>query len=266
MAALVLIWLRPVNPRGVTSPTEIYQGVWYSCEPVDSMDGSRGMVHLIKVDLKAPGVQIYATPLDPSATSQGAQYRLTFAKAVANQQNLAVLINGTLFDAGSRWALPGALASSNETMIAQGVVNHVHAHSYLLWFDRELIPRLETSKPPSRAALDAAWWGISGQGVALHQGKVSAYAGHEADARTMIGIDPSRRLLWLAVFEHASGHVAARTFAAAGATEAILVDGGSSSTMVIGAQAHGIEGGYLFGGHRPVATFFGVRAAPLHKP
>jgi exopolysaccharide biosynthesis protein len=48
-----------------------------------------------------------------------------------------------------------------------------------------------------------------------------------------------------------------------GARDAMLLDGGGSSAMAIGEGALNVARGALFGGWRPVATFFGVRARRL---
>jgi len=49
-----------------------------------------------------------------------------------------------------------------------------------------------------------------------------------------------------------------------GAREGMLLDGGGSSAMAIGQGARGIFPNILFGGSRPVATYFGIKAIPFH--
>jgi Phosphodiester glycosidase len=48
-----------------------------------------------------------------------------------------------------------------------------------------------------------------------------------------------------------------------GAKDGMLLDGGGSSSMAIGKGAAGVPAGVLYGGWRPVATHFGVRAQRL---
>jgi len=48
-----------------------------------------------------------------------------------------------------------------------------------------------------------------------------------------------------------------------GAKDGMLLDGGGSSSMAIGKGAAGVSAGVLYGGWRPVATHFGVRARPI---
>jgi hypothetical protein len=115
-------------------------------------------------------------------------------------------INATLFTSNSGWwpLMSGDLANSVETVVADHVVNHIWEHTYLLWFDDKLTPHLPPSKPPSAADLAAAKWGVGGQGVGLRDGKVGSGNDRNPDSRTAVGIDPSRKLLFLAVGQNIS--------------------------------------------------------------
>jgi exopolysaccharide biosynthesis protein len=222
-------------------------------------------MHLVRVDLTAPGIGLYLTPLDPQAVERGHQYRLADAASVLRRENLAVLINGAFFSADSGvFYRAGDWARGVQTVVADGKVSHVDPHSYMLWFDADLTPHTEFNKPPDEAKLRRARWGIGGGAVPLWKGKVrEGAAGHEMDRRTAIAIDSGRRLLWLAVFENASASAAARVLAEHGAQDGFLLDGGHSTTMLLGAKAAGARSGTLLRGLRPVATFFGVKADPL---
>jgi hypothetical protein len=105
--------------------------------------------------------------------------------------------------------------------------------------------------------------GNGSQAVWLHDGKVWSGAERQSDSRTAVGIDADRKLLFLAVAEWASPHLLLEQLAKLGARDAMLLDGGGSSAMGIGKGARGVARGALFGGSRPVATFFGVRARRL---
>jgi hypothetical protein len=50
-----------------------------------------------------------------------------------------------------------------------------------------------------------------------------------------------------------------------GGKEGMLLDGGDSSALAIGEGSQAIAPGILYGGWRPVATYFGVRARPVRK-
>jgi hypothetical protein len=184
---------------------------------------------------------------------------------VIKDERLAVAINGTLFTSKYGWRprLPGDFANGVETVVSDHVASHFWEHTYLLWFDDDLNPYLRPSKPPNPAELRQARWAIGGQGVGLHHGKVWSGVDRQPDSRTAIGIDADRKLLFLAVTEWASPHLVLEQLAKLGARDGMLLDGGGSSAMGIGEGARGLSRGALFGGSRPVATFFGVRARRL---
>src|SRR5262245_49468334 len=62
--------------REPQEPTEIYRGITYGCERIESSPGGSGLIHWVRVDLTAPGISLYVTPLDADAVAEGWQYRL----------------------------------------------------------------------------------------------------------------------------------------------------------------------------------------------
>ena len=231
--------------RCAPQPREIFSGVTYGCERLDRAEQGHGILHWVRVELGAPGIDLYVTPLDPSAVAQRSQYRLRWIENVVRDEHLAVAINGTLFTSEYGWRprLPGDLANGVETVVSDHVASHFWKHTYLLWFDDDLNPHLRPSKPPNSAELREAKWGIGGQGVGLHGGKVGSASDRRPDSRTAI-----------------------EGLAKLGARDAMLLDGGASSAIAIGKGARDVARGPLFGGWRPVATFFGVRARRLSAP
>ena len=72
MAALPA-WIR----RGAKLPgTEIFKGITYGCERLEPSEEGSGFIHWVRVDLSAPGIELYVTPKDPTAVSQGWEYHL----------------------------------------------------------------------------------------------------------------------------------------------------------------------------------------------
>ena len=245
--------------RGPVEATEICRGVVYSCQRMPESEESGGLVHLVHVDLAAPGVELYFTPSEAPGVPI---YHLEWTSSVARRENLAVAVNGALFRETCKWSLPGQQCVGLETVISNHRVSHVDPNSYLLWFEDDGTPHMEVTKPPPAAALAAAKWGIGGQGVVVHGGHVGEASGRKPDRRTLLGIAPPLKALWIAAFEHASFYAAAKYLAMHGATEAISIDGGTSTTMVLGNDTQGVRPGTLLGGWRPVATHVGVRAQP----
>ena len=254
----VTCWERP-------APTELFEGITYGCKRLKPSEEGRGVVHWVRVDLTAPGIELYVTHLDPTAVSQGWQYRLRRVEVVVDKEQLAVAINGTLFTSNSDWRprMSGDFADGVETVVADHVVSHVWEHTYLLWFDDQLTPHLRPSKPPTAAELAMAKWGIGGQGVWLWDGKVWPGSGRRPDSRTAVAIDRPRKLLFLAVGTHISPRLLLQKLADLGAKDGMLLDGGDSSSMAIGKDARGVSPGVVYGHWRPVATHFGVRARRL---
>ena len=52
-------------------PTEIFEGVTYGREWLETSQEGSGVIHWVRIDLTAPGIGLYVTPLDPSAACRG---------------------------------------------------------------------------------------------------------------------------------------------------------------------------------------------------
>ena len=249
--------------RPEISGTEIFQGITYGCEQLMTSAEGSGFLQWVRVDLAAPGIELYVTPMNPSALLQNKQYRLRQVAEVVESENLAIAVNGTLFESEASWRprLTGDLAKGVETVVADHVVSHIWEHTYLLWFDDRLAPHLRSSKPPTSEELAKAKWGIGGQSVWLRNGEVWSGSSRNVDCRTAVAIDSQRKLLFLAVGNRISPHLILQKLANIGVKTGMLLDGGDSSSMVIGEGAIGITAG-VFGGRQPVANHFGVRARP----
>src|SRR5215510_11510767 len=245
---------------------EIFVGITYGCKQLEPSAEARGVVHWVRIDLTASGITPFVTSKDPTAVSQGWQYRLRRVADVVAKEHLAVAINGTLFRPESSWLVhkSGDLANAVEPVVADHTISHVWLDTYLLWFDDQLTPHLRPSKPLTEAELAMAKWGIGGQDLWLQDGRV--WSGDRRcyipDARTAVAIDLPRKLLFLAVGTHISPNVMFQTLADLGARDGMLLDGGNSSSMAIGLGARVVSPGTVYG-WRPVATQFGVRAEPL---
>ena len=270
-AALVILsallhgdfWEQGIGPR---QPAEIFAGVTYGCERLPVTQEGGGLVHWVRVDLTTPGVELYVTPLDPSAVARGWQYRLRPIEDVVEREHLAVAVNGTYFAtaSGSSLRFSGDLARSMQTLVSDHVIAHGPWEASGLWFDAELVPHVLQSAEPD---LSRAKWAVGySPELPLHNGQVLRAGDSTADARTAIGIDQTRKLLFLAVGERISQSRMLHILADLGAKEGFLLDGGGSSAMAIGQGSTGIPATLLLGSGRPVATYIGVRALPCGSP
>ena len=245
-------------------PIKIFAGVTYGCERLAVTQEGGGLVHWVRVDLTAPGVELYVTPLDPAAVARGWQYRLRPIEDVVEREHLAVAVNGTYFAtaSGSWLRFSGDLARSMQTLISDHVIAHGPWGASVLWFDAELAPHVLRSSSAAEPDLTRAKWAVGTHPLQLHNGQVLGGGNSTADARTAIGIDQTTKLLFLAVGERISQPRMLHILADLGAREGFLLDGGGSSAMGIGQGSTGIPATVLLGDGRPVATYIGVRALP----
>jgi hypothetical protein len=240
---------------------EIFPGVSFRSDILPVTEEGGGRVHVVITDLRAPGLQLYVTPLDPAALAKGFRYRLRWISEVTRAEQLSVVVNATMFASRFWFPLPGDLANSAfGTLVADHVVADVQ-HSDLLWFDDQLQPHLRPwNASLSPRDLAAAKWAIGGQ-IILQDGQVASTDGldRQSNSRTVAAIDHQNHL-FLAVAEDLSPRRFSERLAELGATDGILLDGASSSAMAIGGKPRGVTAGVVYGGWRPVASFFGIRA------
>ncbi|MGH7214690.1 MAG: phosphodiester glycosidase family protein [Tepidisphaeraceae bacterium] len=262
-AALMSLFCAWYTRREPTGPVPIFQGVEYLCERLPETPLSGGLMHLVRVDLTTPGLELYFSPLEGDAVAEGWQYRLKWAPWFAGRRNLSASVTATRTEAkSSKFFTPGDLARSVETIVSEGVINHVHDYSYLMWFDENLLPRIE-NKPPPAEALRRAKWAVGGQQVTISNGKVSQFAGPAVDKQVFIGFDRAKKVLFLAAFEKASRIAAGEILVAHGCMDGMNLDGGDSTGMFLGEEARNVRPGTLILPNRGIATFVGVRAPPL---
>lgn len=268
--AVLCLWaalcFAPWRHTPASSPVEIYAGLTYSREKMPEAAESGGYLHLIRADLNVPGVEFFATPLDADAVARGWQYRLEYVSSAVRRYDLAAAVNGTMFHAETAWLhRAGDLARSIETVVSDHVVSHVDPNSYLLWWDDALNAGYETSRPTRPEVLVKAKWGLGSQLSLLVDGQVAPWDDPSAARRTIVGVDPTRRLVWLAVLDKATYRFANQVLAQRGAKFAVIMDGGSSSSMVVGRAAPNLTDGVVVGNWRPVAVVFGIRVRPLDQ-
>jgi hypothetical protein len=252
------LWKGETNPLG---PIEIFPGVTFRSDVLAVTEEGGGRVDVAAVDLRTPGLQLYVTPLDPVALAQGWRYRLRRISEVTRTEQLSVVINASMFGSQSPFwfRLPGDLAiSAYGTLVADHVVAEVQ-HCDVLWFDDQLQPHLRLwDNSLSARDLAAAKWAIGGQ-IVLRDGQVPNSTDRSADSRTMAAIDDQKHL-FLAVAQNISPRRLAERLRELGAKDALMLDGGTSSAMAIGGRPQGITAGVVYGGWRPVASYFGIRA------
>src|SRR5262249_18132665 len=89
--------------RCAPQPRAMLLGNTYGCELLERREQGEGILHWVRVELAAPGIELFVTPLDRSALENGFQYRLRWIDDVLRNERLAVAINGTLFTSKPGW-------------------------------------------------------------------------------------------------------------------------------------------------------------------
>src|SRR3954467_14780420 len=111
---------------------EIFEGITYGCKQLEASQQASGVVHWVRINLTSPGIALYVTREDPTAVSQGWQYRLRRVADVVVRERLAGAINGTLFRTKSGTLLPlsGDVADAVEPVVADHAISHVWLDAY----------------------------------------------------------------------------------------------------------------------------------------
>jgi hypothetical protein len=216
--------------------------------------------------MSAPGIDLFLSPPNLDAKASGHEYRLDYVRNIARSEGLAVAINATLFGSDS-YVIPmvGDFATSLDTVVSSYKINHLEAHDYMLWFDDNLTPHVEKTRPAPLEALKRAKFAIGTKNLAI-RGRNPGSINNQKDKRCALGVDPDRRKIWIGMFELASRPHATEVLMRAGAEYVMMLDGGDSASLYLGDRSNGVPHGLRFGGQRAVATVFGVKAYPILDP
>src|ERR1051325_9129334 len=95
LASFGLAGSRYWDRYGPQTATAIFAGITYGCERLERTAEGGGLVYWARVDLTAPGIGLYVTPLDAAAMAKGWQYRLRRIADVVDSEHLAIAINAS---------------------------------------------------------------------------------------------------------------------------------------------------------------------------
>ncbi len=268
MLGLLLLWsggrllAHELRPADVPHPeTEVRPGLHYTALNVQASGyANTGRAYIARIDLMAPGVELFVTPPD-ARTDSTAWYRLRYPWQVAWQHDLDVVVNGALFRPPRLGYWPFAWARGHHTTIANGTASHINPQSYLLWLTDDRVPHLTDTRPVPQDVLDRAAWGVGGLVRELRNGTVHPRTQRSGtiDNYTMVAACTETQQLWLAAFQDVTRGTAAQILADQGATDGLILDGGGSTAFYMSPAAQDAPSGLHLGGHRPVATHIGVR-------
>ena len=246
-------------------------------------------IHVLRIDLAAPGVSLVVTPGDPS---EGHEYRAlkTSEALLANDWQAAV--NGGYFlpfaggspggddyipQPGQGTDVSGAAIHNGRIVspIEPDLDRRVNAILCIWREAKVVIMDGQDCGPRVREAM-AAGPRLLRDGRRLSYTAFDATYGAARHPRTALGLDARRRLAWLVTVdgrqpgfsEGASLDELTDILISLGARDAINLDGGGSTTMVVeSASGHLVLNRPIHTGvpgrERPSANHLGVRARPL---
>jgi len=194
------------------------------------------VLHLLRIDLQHPGLQLALSPQDERGLA---------IDQMPSARRALVAVNASFFDRSFR---PRGLTRSDgqdwpEVMAA--------ANSPLLDCDRQQRCQLQLRLPPRLSGHDS-WTVVAGTPWLVEQGRARSAADdagcpglcQQTHPRTAVGLDASGRWLMLVLAEGRRGEVAGLRLAELaalmqqhGAHQALNLDGGGSSTLLIRGEA-----------------------------
>lgn len=261
--------------------TPIFQGIELASgeQRSEGTSAPDQQVLCLRVDLTAPGVELFATPkCEDCALDTLSENTSHFLE----QYGLQVAINGAFYR-GSSGATDTPVGTPDNVLglaISQGVEvsspNSAYAAALLFTPQNEAIFLRHNNPPTNTAGIHTA---VSGDRPLLVNGApVQAATPSDRDPRTALGLSADRRYLFLLTIdgrqpgwsEGADFRSTGEWLNRFGAADGINVDGGGSTTMVmadcVGLPLRLNRPSYVaaYGRERVVGHNFGVRALPLN--
>jgi len=275
---LVLV-LAPTGARAdlVTTVEAPFLGITHTHVSGTLPSGQALAYDAVDVDLSAPGVHFLASPGLPLAPGQVAGHaRPQTTREFVASAGAQVGINANFF--ASPTAPPFDAYKVNGFVASGGVVSaaedgpglNISAGNAVTFFDRS--PAGVPGFGPGNA--------VSGSVRLIRGGVLNPFAGDDRHARTAIGLTAAGHLLLLTVDGKNPGHsdgltlnALESTLQSLGAVDAINLDGGGSTTLVLArggtpTVANVPSGDALFpvGTERPVAISLAVFAQAVPEP
>jgi hypothetical protein len=257
--------------RPVTlSRTEIYKGVFLTVDELPKSIHGNGKIMIVEVHWDTPGIRIANRPFDYQFSPENPispHYDLEFADLGIRRLDAEVLVNTAIYMPGELYnAWPGRPVRTLETLVVNGRLSHVHEHSYLLFWDEQGNVHLQNTKPPNEESLSLAVTGIGLQGIQVRGGEAvyGALDGKEhLGARTFIGVDPLKRILYLFAYEKVSGYYMIQRAIEEGAIFGGQLDTGTATHLIIGKGARGVKSHTGIRSMRPIGPYLTIQAEPL---
>jgi uncharacterized protein YigE (DUF2233 family) len=219
--------------------TPVYQGVEVGHGEADATEPRLQKVFAVRVDLQAPGIELFSTPDNGDAPKQTTSE--TTGEFLAHY-HLQVAINANFY---APCCAPGdkdlvGLAVSRGVVVSPPVGKGTGSVALVVTRDNHAaITRMDAGFSTKNI-----WTAVAGSEIVLEHGEVPALAGSEfnkaAHPRTAVGLSQDGRYLILMVIDgrqpgYSMGATTAEVAAwlrRFGATDGLNLDGGGSTTLV----------------------------------
>ena len=255
----------PADDTGFTPWQPLFPGIDYARA---SFRTPRPMkCHVVRIELANPGVSFLTGAPGQSLLAETTS---GFVSAFVRSQQVQVAINTTPFI--PERVLPGLPVNLEGLAVSQGVRFSAAVDN----LDSLVITRDNRARlVPAGGDTADAWNGLGGFLITL-RGGTNVAEGLPPEPATVIGLSPDgRRMFWLVVdgrqpgySEGATPHETAEILRTLGATEALNLDGGGSSTLACAGGRRGVRVlnrpyHWIWNGlERPVGAVLGVRSQP----
>ena len=224
----------------------------------------------VRIDLKAPGISLFATPGNGSAPGETTALKTS---GFLEKYRLQAAVNAAPFDVvydfeGGPEDVKGLLISEGETVSApQSLPALLISRKNRAWIARAPV------NP------DGAWNAVGGFAVILEKGRVIRPAKDPLHPRTVAGVSKDGRFLfWLVIDGRQPGRSdgaktaeAAEWLLALGAWDGLNLDGGGTTTLCVATPSGSAETlnrtihRSVPGWERPAGCHLGVRALPFTR-
>jgi hypothetical protein len=278
LVTLVVAAIWPDRPPRTDSQAELFQGVTYTCSA--RMAPRPLMIHIVEIDLSAPGIRLLVTPGDESS---GMDLYAQTTGAFLAEAGVQVAVNGSFFEPFRPGFLLGFASEPNrgDPVSVKGLSisdGEIYSEDYpelpvLCLSNGRAEIRAGGCTADTRQALAGNPIFVEHGAPVVHER--SAYH-RDPHPRTAVAVDAGGRTLWLIVVDgrqpdYSEGATLAELADITlelGVETALNLDGGGSSTLV----AEGADGPYLLNApihtrlvmrERPVANHLGVYALPM---
>jgi Phosphodiester glycosidase len=212
----------------------LYRGIEHATATLH--EPRRMALHILRIDTQAEGVAFFSTPGSPKPRSAGEETLGVRTTSFLLQHKLQAAINAAPY--GPQYEMEGMPYNVAGLHIHDGELISRQTKTYpALLIDRD--NRARIAMPPFSIA--NARTAVGGFNIVLKNGESATQNEGGIHPRTAVGISVDRRIMWWLVIDgrqpgYSDGATLidlARIFRELGASDAINLDGGGTSTMVI---------------------------------